>query len=217
MARITQAIETPFGITVFGSFVIRVEPDIASISFAVSRLMEHPRDAFHEAHEGAQKVKTFLAQAKIDDFGSSLITLSKTYERKSGERQFAGYLARIDFHLVLYDLNIIEEVLEGLVDGGVDELNEVEFQTSRLKAIRAEARRRAVEAAREKAENYCNAAGVSLGSVIHIEDVNPDVLRRRVFHGPSEDQPEEEVPEHAINPGSIAVGAGVIIAYKIGQ
>jgi uncharacterized protein YggE len=217
MARITQAIESPLGITVFGSFVLRVEPDIASVSFAVSRLMEQPRDAFHQVREGAQRVKTFLAQAKLDDFGASLITLSKTYEHKSGDRQFAGYLARTAFHLVLHDVNIIEEVLAGIIDSGVDELNEVEFQTSRLKAIRAEARRQAVDAARDKAENYCNAAGISLGPVIHIEDVNPDILRRRVFHGPSEDQPEEEVPEHAINPGSIAVGAAVIIAYKIGQ
>jgi uncharacterized protein YggE len=217
MAQIDQAIQTPFGITVFGSFITRVEPDIASLSFAVSRVMEHPKDAFREAHEGAQRVRAFLAQAKLDDLGFSSITLSKSYEHRAGEMRFVGYLARIAFHLILHDLNTIEDVLAGIVDSGVNELDDVEFQTSRLRAIRAEARRQAVEAAHEKAENYCRAAGVSLGSVIHIEDVNPDVLKRRAFHSAREDQLDEDVPEHAINPGSIVVGAAVIIAYEIGH
>ncbi len=217
MAEISQAIETPFGITVFGSFITRVDPDIASISFAVNRLMGQPRDAFREAHEGAQKVRAYLAQAKIDDFGASSITLSESYDRRGAEDRFLGYLARIAFHLVLHDLNTIEDVIAGIVDSGVDELSNIEFQTSRLKEIRAEARRQAVAASREKAENYCRAAGVSLGSVIHIEDVNPDVLKRRTFHTTREDQLVEDVPEHAINPGSIVVGAAVLIAYKIEQ
>ena len=46
---------------------------------------------------------------------------------------------------------------------GANELTSVTFQTTRLKEVRADARRRAVAAAREKAELYCSAAGVSAG------------------------------------------------------
>ncbi len=36
-----QAIQNPLGVTVFGSAVLRVEPDIASLRFTVSRLEQH--------------------------------------------------------------------------------------------------------------------------------------------------------------------------------
>ncbi len=42
----SQAIERPFGITVFGSSIMRIEPDIASLRFAVTRLEQHPKMHF---------------------------------------------------------------------------------------------------------------------------------------------------------------------------
>jgi hypothetical protein len=42
-----------------------------------------------------------------------------------------------------------------------------------VKEIRAQARRMAMTAAKEKAQNYCAAGGVELGRILHIEDANP--------------------------------------------
>jgi hypothetical protein len=78
--------------------------------------------------------------------------------------------------LLLRNLDQLEDILTDVVDTGARQVNFVEFQTSKLKEIRANARRQAVKAAREKAELYCNAAGAKLGPVIYIEDVNPDNL-----------------------------------------
>jgi uncharacterized protein YggE len=60
-----QLIQNPFGINVFGSSLIRVEPDIASLNFAVSRTQKHPKDAFKEAREASQSVRRYLEQAKL--------------------------------------------------------------------------------------------------------------------------------------------------------
>ena len=61
----TQAIQNPLGVTVFGSAVLRVEPDIASLRFTVSRLEQHPKDAFAATHEAAQKVRDYLATTGV--------------------------------------------------------------------------------------------------------------------------------------------------------
>ena len=160
---IEQAIERPFGISVFGSSITRIEPDIASLKFAVSRLAQQPKEAFREAHAGTQNVRAFLTQAEISDVSTSRVTLSQTFRYTGNEQRFAGYTAKIAFHVLLHDLERIEDLLSGVVEAGANEVSTVEFQTSRLKEIRAEARRRAVAAAREKAENYCTAAGIALG------------------------------------------------------
>ena len=117
--------------------------------------------------------------------------------------------------MLLRNLDRVEEILSGIVDAGVNEITSVTFQTSRLKDVRKEARRRAVAAAREKAEVYCNAANVTLGGAIHIEDVNPDQLRGFEGHVFHEVEPDDEGPLQAIDPSSIVVRAAVMIAFEI--
>jgi uncharacterized protein len=205
-----QLIQTPFGINVFGSSLIRVEPDIVSLNFVVSSLQKHPKDAFQDVRKAAHNVREYLDKEKIGEIDTSRVSITQSFRYISGVQEFIGYTAKVGFHVLLRQLDKMEEVLSGIVDAGVNEINSVEFQTTRLKEIRAEARRQALIAAREKAENYCNAAGVFLGKVIHIEDVNPDDLRSKDGHargGPIETQ--------AFQPGNITIHAAVIAAYKI--
>lgn len=210
-----QLIQTPFGINVFGSALIRVEPDVVSLNFAVSRLRDHPKDAFQEVRKASQGVRKYLEQAKVGEVGTSRVSISQTSRYTNGEQKFLGYTAKVAFHVLLRQLDKMEEVLTGIIDAGVNEVTSVDFQTTQLKEVRADARRRAVAAAREKAENYCNAAQVKLGKVIHIEDVNPDTLHGRVGHETYEIQPDDSGEFQVFDPGSITVGAAVSIAFKI--
>jgi uncharacterized protein YggE len=210
-----QLIKAPFGINVFGSALIRVDPDIVSLNFAVSRVHQHPREAFQEVRKASQGVRKYLEQAKVGEIGTSRVNISQTFRYISNENKFIGYTARVAFHVLLRQLDKMEDVLSGIVDAGVNEITNVDFQTTRLKEIRAEARRRAISAAREKAENYCDAAQVSLGKVIHIEDVNPDTLRGREGHVSYEIQPDDSGEIKVFDPGSITVGAAVIIAFNL--
>lgn len=206
-----QLIQNPFGITVFGSSLIKAEPDLVSISFAVSRLHQHPKDAFQDVRKSSQRVRKYLEQANVDEVNTSRISISQTFRFTSGEQTFLGYTAKVAFHVLLRTLDQMEDLLSGIVDAGANEIERVEFQTTKLKELRADARRQAIGAAREKAENYCNAAGVTLGKVIHIEDVNPDNLRGRGSHVEMGIASELQ----AFDPGTITIGAAVIVAFKI--
>lgn len=212
---VSQTIQTPIGINAFGSTLIRTEPDIASLVFAVSHVAEHPNDAFSHTRMLAQQVRAYLGQAHISDVSSSHISLTEKRRHVSGESRFEGYLAKVAFNVLLRNLDRVEEILSGIVDAGVNQITSVTFQTSRLKDVRKEARQRAVSAAREKAEIYCHAANVTLGRVVHIEDVNPDQLRGFEGHVFQDVEPDDDGPLQAIDPGSIVVRAAVMIAFEI--
>jgi uncharacterized protein len=205
------------GVKVFGSALLRIEPDVASLRFAVSRQARQPKDAFHETHKAVKSVRTYLAQAgAAGDVAASRITLSRTFEYVNGRQQPTGYSARVAFNVLLSDLARMEELLIGVVDAGANEIDAVDFRTARLKEYRAEARRRAVAAGREKAENYCRAAGVALGPVVSIEDVNPELLRGSgEGHTSREASSEDGGPERAFAPGSIVVGAAVSLVFAL--
>jgi uncharacterized protein YggE len=205
-------------VKVFGSAVLRVAPDTASIVVAVSRLEQKPEAAFTKAREGAQAVNAYLHKTGVKDFGSSRVTLSQEYRYTNGENRFAGYQARICFNVVLREMDKGDALLSGLIAAGANELASVTFQTTRLKDLRADARCRAVAAAHEKAELYCKAAGVGLGDVLTIEDVNPEMLSgRNEGHTFRESPAVDDAGETgAIDPGAISVGAAVNIVYALG-
>jgi uncharacterized protein YggE len=216
MSNETNPVRTNQGVRVFGSAVLRVAPDTASIVVAVSRTEQKPEAAFAKARAGAQAVNTYLHTAGVRDFGSSRVTLAQQYRYVSGENKFIGYQARIVFNVIFRELDKLDGLLSGLIAAGANELTSVTFQTSRLKDLRAEARCRAVVAAREKAELYCSAAGVAVGSVFAIEDVNPEILSgRSEGHTYREPVPDDAGDPGAIDPGAITVTAAVNLVYQI--
>jgi len=209
-----QQIETPFGINVFGSAIVRVAPDIAVFNFEVGRIAENPKDAFQSTREAAQKMQDYLVSAQITDSGVSQITLNAHYEYRNNRNEQIGYRGEVDFRIVLHDLSRMEEVLDAVVKAGGEELRTT-FQTTRLREIRATARRQAVIAAREKAELFCEAAGKYLGELLHIEDINPDSLRQNSAHGVPEVLPDDFGQAQAFSPDNITVMGAVMLSYKI--
>lgn len=211
----TQAITKPFGITSFGSAVTRTAPDLAVIRVTVSRLETKPAQAFSKVRTGVQSVSELLRRLKITEFGTSRINLSPQHNYTGGERRFLGYQASVTFHIMLRELDRVEELLTGVVDAGANEVEGVSFQTSRLRELRAEARSRAVAAARDKALNYCHAAGVDLGTILHIEDVNPASVQGSEGHVRVEPRIDDDDSSTSFDATAISVSAAVLLSYEI--
>ena len=179
-----QAINTPFGVTVFGSAINRVPPDLVSIRGSVSALEQTPPEAFSKAKKAAHEVQDYLQRLKIAEFGVSRAALTRQ--------------------------------LRFLVAAGMNEIERFSFQTSRLKEERRKARRMAVVTAIEKAQNYCSAASVGLGRVLHIEDVNPMTVQgqeARGFHSPPAIQ--EDNDGFFLDPSLIEIAGAVLMTFEI--
>ena len=218
MARDDRPERMSQGVRVFGSAVVRVTPDIATILVGVSRIEKQPESAFAAARKAAQAVGAYLQRQSMKDFGSSRITLAQEFRFTGGEQRFLGYAAKIGFSVVLRDMDQVEDTVTGLIGAGANELTSVTFQTSRLREVRADARRRAVAAAREKAELYCAAAGITAGSVLAIEDANPEFVNgRNEGHVHREPVVDDTGEVKAMDPAAIAVGAAVHVLYALGS
>jgi hypothetical protein len=214
-----QTIQRALGITVFGSHLIRVDPDYATIEIAVTRLAAKPEPAFVEARKGAQAVRAALSAAKVPDrdVHASQITLAQEFEHSGSTRKFSGYRARIGIRIVLADVAQTENVLITAVDHGADVIQRVSFGTRQLRSYRASAREGALAAASAKGQLYARAAGVRLGAVIHVEDVNPEETNRRGYasHAPDADLSADSDDDGSYSPGAIVVSAAVMVCFAI--
>ena len=211
---VNQSIQRPQGINVFGSHLIRTEPDYASLRFSVAATAERPADSLAEASAAVDRVHEVLREAEVAeaDVQSSRVTLELAFEGYADERRAVGYQATRSFQVFARDLSGIEPLLIALVDAGAGLIHSVSYKTSELLRLRAQAREGAVRAARGKAEAYASAAGVKVGRAIHIEDVNPDEMSRR-SHAP--DVSLGGHSDGAAGAGSIVIAGAVMVCFSI--
>jgi uncharacterized protein len=225
MLESTLTIQNPYGISVFGSARLRISPDSALINAILTRVEEKPAAAFSKTKEGARNVTEFLRESGIQEFGTSIISLAQENRIMNGEIRYLGYKATVGFTIVINSLAQLEEVVSGIIEAGANQIAPIEFQTSELKNLRERARQLAIEAAKEKALTYSQAAGASLGRVIHIQDVNPRFAqgpRRTHFTSAVQIQSPPELfdgeqAEQTLDPGAIEVAAAVLVAYSLGS
>jgi uncharacterized protein YggE len=217
---VNQSIQRPSGVTVFGSSLVRVDPDYASLRFSVGRVLPKPKDAFAAAREAAASVRTAIHDRGVADCDvrASDVSLEEAYEGPHQERRMVGYRATVAFHAIVRDFSLVEPVLVAVVEAGADRIHSVHPKTSLLRELRRDVRARAVQSARTKAEEYVRAAGASLGAVLHIEDVNPDEMSRR-SHMPDVDLSAHDDAGGAAgqvqNPGGIVVAGAVMVCFAI--
>jgi len=211
----------PVGVNVFGSHVVRTEPDRAEVELAVIRLAQTPAAAFEQTGKGVRAVRAALKTAGIPDtdIEVSKVNLETAYDRYPSAK-FLGYRSTVSFRFAVRRLDDVERLITSAVEAGANEVQRVRYQSSKLRELRADARKRAVEAAKRKAEIYCEAAGVRLGPVVDIEDVNPDtgIYRSGLSHNVSETELPTDFDEEAgsgLKPGSLVISVAVQMTFNI--
>jgi uncharacterized protein YggE len=214
---VQQSTRRPFGVNVYGSAILRTEPDHAEIDLGVVRIAPTAAAAFEQCGKAVQTVRKAIRKNGVPDVDLevSRVALSTAYEGYGPAAKFLGYRAAVSFRILARELNSIETLLSEVVAAGANAVNQVSYATSRLRDLRAEARAASIHAARRKAEVYCEAAGVHLGRVIHIEDVNPDRgLYRSGHEDPGEPEDEPETPG-ALQSGSVVIRAAVMLSFSL--
>jgi uncharacterized protein len=214
----TQSIQRPAGVNVFGSCLIRTEPDYATLRFTVAALAPEPSAALAEAKRASDEVRGVLVRhgIAVNDVRAAPLTLQLAWEGYGENRRSIGYRVAIPYVVLARELRVVEDLLVAIVAAGAREIDSISYKSSQLKELRAQARRGAVAAARRKAQLYAEAAGARVGKVLHIEDVNPDEMSAR-SHMPDVDLSEhdESALSGAERPGSIVIAAAVMGCFAL--
>jgi uncharacterized protein YggE len=214
-----QSIEHPVGANVYGSAVLRTEPDRVLAEIGVARVASTAKAAFADTGKAVEAVVKSVRRNNIspEAVEVSRVVLTTAYDGFGQAQKFVGYRARVTFRILIARLDGVEKVLADAVEAGANEVISVKYLTTHLAELRAKARRGAVFAARRKAEVYCEAAGVSLGHVLHIEDVNPDSMVYRGGHveATGSDMQDDEATPRALMSGSLVVTAAVMVTWSI--
>jgi len=211
-----QMLEHPWGVAAYGAASVKATPDLMRARFRVVRLEPTAAQSFATASDAVRSVRQTLRQHGVPDSSiqKSQLDLKSSWTFGS-DRRFLGYECQAAFVVETRDLDGVQQLLVDLVEAGANEIEGVDFDVVGKADLRAEARRQAVAAARRKAELYAEAAGVRLGPVLHIEDVDAERVRNEYYRshgsGGMAASPED------LAPGHVVVSAAVILGLSINR
>jgi uncharacterized protein YggE len=213
---VMQMVEHPWGIAVFGAASVKAVPDLVRVRFRIVRVERSPAAAFEAARAAVRAVRGALREHGIADAAveGSRLDLTTAFEYVNGTRKFVGYQCQAAFAVESAALDDVEPLLVDVVAAGANEIEGIHFDVIAKRELRAEARRKAVAAARAKADLYAEAAGVRIGAVLHVEDVDPEQPDASRYRNHAE---AAATTAQDLAPGHIVVSAAVILGYAVAR
>lgn len=164
-------------ISVIGEGEVSLAPDMAILNLSVLREAETAREALSASNEAMKQVLAALKAAGVAerDLQTSGLNIQPRYtqpgpQAKPQAPKISGYAASNSLTVRIRDLSTVGTILDKTVSLGVNQGGDITFVNDDLKPGLAEARKRAVQDAQERARTLADTAGVKLGRILSIEE-----------------------------------------------
>jgi hypothetical protein len=186
MAADSDKMERTVSVSASGS--VAVEPDLAHISAGVATEAGTAKDAIARNAAVMGKLIDGLKTAGIEarDIQTRHFQVEPRYTQPKDGRAATihGYRVLNQVRLTVRDVKRLGEVLDQAIALGANQIDSIAFSVSDIETLKDEARRKAMENARRRAELYAKTAGGQLGPVLSIAeragDLQPPALDGRM-------------------------------------
>lgn len=204
-------------ISVRGSGAVSARPDMANLQVGVS--IQNPSLEAAQS-EAASKMDALIGNLKAagiaeKDINTTQYNVEPVMDYRDGQAPtVTGFRVTNVVEVKIRDLSKASKLIDDLVKSGANTIYGLNFGFSDPTAVMKQAREAAVKDAREKAEQLAGLNGVTLGSVLLVDDgganVPPPVIEAKVANSMAQDA---ALPP--INPGQQEVRVEVSVVYGI--
>jgi uncharacterized protein YggE len=202
-------------ITVSGTGLVTLTPDIAYISIGVHTQNASAKDAVAENNTQAQAVMASIKTFGVADKDVQTTNFSiYPQQQNDNNGKLTGILYVVDntVYVTIRDLTKLGDMLDASVGSGANNVNSITFDVADKTAALSQARQAAVAEASKQANELTKATGVSLGDVqtISYSDSTPPIAvpmaRADTLSGAA------SVP---VSAGSMQISTTVTIVYAL--
>jgi uncharacterized protein YggE len=217
---VTQPAGQPFMVN--GTGKVSVTPDIAKVNLGIEEngtVLKLVQDSVNK------KSKNLIARLKSlgisdKDIKTTSYYVYPNYDYQNGGQKINGYRVSTSYEVTIKDFDKVNDVLTvgpevgANIAGGVNfEIND-ETKKDKLN----EARKIAVDEAKEKAKGLANASGITLGKIINIsEDMGGSVIRQYALPmaGIGGGIADSKIAQPEIQAGQTDISVSVTLSYEI--
>jgi uncharacterized protein YggE len=200
-------------INVNGEGKVKVIPDQATIVVTVETKGNNAKDVKKQNEDKIDGVLKFIKKMNLApaDYKMQRVALNPQYDY---EKKKHSYNATQTTEILLRDLSKYDELMEGLVNQGVNRIDAVTFQSSKLAQYQSEARKLAMKEAKLKAEDYVSVLGQKVGRAITISDNSQTYYPQPMYTAmKTTEMSDASVPNQTLAAGEINIIASVTVSF----
>lgn len=206
----------PATITVTGEGSVEAAPDIATVSLGVTTQAPTAAEAMDANSAALRTVLDNLRGAGIEprDIQTTGLSLNPNWNSRGydgGPQQIDGYIASNVLNVRVRQIDRLGAVLDAAVADGANTLNGITFGVADDRPLLDDARAAAVEDARARATLLTRAAGVTLGRILSISEMQGFPPPVPMFRELASDA-AAPVP---VAGGEVAMGASVTVTWEL--
>ncbi len=200
-------------INVSGEGKVKVAPDQASISISIETKGTKAEDVKRENDTKMDAILKFIKKSNIvkEDFQTQRVALNPNYDYL---KKKSNYVATQSVQILLKDLSKYDVLMEGLVNEGINRIDNVEFKSSKMVQLQSEARKLAMKEAKAKADDFVSVLGQKVGKAILISDNSQTYSPQpRVFAMKAMGMDVVAAPRETLAAGEIEITANVSVSF----
>ncbi|WP_281297034.1 SIMPL domain-containing protein [Flavobacterium limnophilum] len=201
-------------IAVSGEGKIKVAPDQASISISIETKGTKAEEVKRENDKKMDAILKFIKKSNIaaEDFQTQRISLNPNYDY---EKKKYSYVATQTVQILLKDLSKYDAFMEGLVNEGINRIDNVEFKSSKMTQLQSDARKLAIKEAKAKAEDFVSVLGQKVGKAILISDNSQTYNPQPRMYAMKATFDAESAPRETLAVGEIEITANVSVNFVL--
>lgn len=220
-AEATPGSPSPPSVTVSGEGRVTVTPDIATVTVGVETMQSSLSEAQAEATSKMEAIIQAATDAGIADEDivttNYAVNVIQEYDRNGNPTEISGYRVGNQVELTVRNIDDLGTLLEAVVAQGANTIYGISFSVDDPTTAASQARRQAVENARQKADELADAAGVEITGVLSIKESTAPGPPPEPFEGEmtTADMARGAAAPVPIQPGTGEIVVVVEVVYEI--
>jgi uncharacterized protein len=164
--QIIEAEERSISVTGLGE--VKVAPDMAEVVLGIYTLNRDINVAMEENDENTQNVLEALKKHNIDEKDIQIDYLNINSKTSDNSQNVYQYEIKNNIKVTVHELRELESIITDALNAGANRMSGVYFRVIELELRQDEARKLAMEAAKEKAATLAGQLGQEVGEPISI-------------------------------------------------
>jgi hypothetical protein len=216
VSQTTTEKKTTFDVESVGK--VTVIPDTGEINVGIQVNKSTVEATQKEANEKINRVTEEIKKLGVDEkyIKTTNYNVYPDYDYRAGQK-IIGYNVNITLKIKVKDFEKINQVIDVATSLGANQIGNLSFTVDdqKMEELKMEARKQAIEKAKDKAKEIANAAGLRLGRIVNLSESATDYQNRLYApKGLGGDAETSAEPATQIQPGESEITVSIILSYE---
>lgn len=206
-------------INVTGVGEVKVQPDEIVLNIGIDVRHKNLDEARKQSDDKVKALLQYLKKANIDSkyIQTTNLSVYPNYVGEFGQTSPEFYMVQRSVSVTVKEVKRFDEMLTGIYQAGANRVEGIEYRTSELNKHREQARKLAIQAAKQKATALTNELGTRIGRVYNITENTSEGYPRPLYKANRmmEAGAAADASGPTIAVGQIIISASVDVSFVI--